>query len=260
MSRRVIMLAALATAVVVLAWYFLLWSPMQSDIDAARERRETAEDQESSLQSQINRLREAQRQEPLRRAQVETLRTAIPDTPNLSQFILDVNDAATRAGIRFISIAPSEPRAPAAATATTTTTAPGAATPTTAGGATTPTTGAPRAAAPAEIGLAFQIEGGYFQVLDFINRLDRLPRLVVIDSLNVAAGETGALTVGLSARMFVRSIPAGFAGASPTTSAPPGGGTTTTAPGGTPTTAAGGTATTAAGGAATTTTTAGARP
>jgi len=249
MNRKVVLIAVAAAIIVLAGWYALLWSPSKSDLDKAKERTEAAESQEQQLQAQINRLRDVQRSEPLRRAQLETLRTAIPDAPNLGQFILDVNDAATRAGIRFLSIAPTEPRGTTTATTAATTT-----TTTGSGGTTTPTTAAttaPTASLPAEIGLTFQITGGYYQVLDFLNRIDRLPRLVVTDSINVSADQaTGTLTVGVSARMFVRSIPAGFAGAPATTTSTTaaGGATTTTAPGGvTTTTAPGGTTTTSAG-------------
>lgn len=255
MNRRVLMIAVGAAVLILIGWYFLLWSPAQSEIEEAREREEAAEAQEQQLQAQINRLRDIQRSEPLRRAQLETLRTAIPDTPNLGQFILDVNEAATRSGIRFISIAPSEPRPAAAGPGVTPTTV---ATTTTAAGGTTATTAVPTptAVAPAEIALAFQIQGGYYPVLDFLNRLDRLPRLVVIDGVNVTADPaTGNLTVGLNARMFVRGIPAGFAGGTTTTTTAPAA-TTTTAAGGAG--AGGATTTTAAGGV--TTTIAGAQP
>ena len=252
------MIAAGIAALVLIGWYLLLWSPTKDDLDAAKSRRQTAESRQEQLNQAIARLRSAQRNEPLRRAQLETLRTAIPDTPNLAQFILDTNDAAARAGIDFVSIAPTEPRATAAAATTTTTTTAAGATTTTAAG--TATTAAPAGPAPAEIGITMQVQGGYFQVLDFLNRLDRLPRLVVIDAINISGDQSARLTVALNARMFLRSIPAGFAGAPATTTTTAAGGaggtTTTTAAGGagaTTTTAAGG-----AGGAGTTTTTAGA--
>src|SRR5204863_182854 len=90
---------------------------------------------------------------------------------------------------------------------------------------------------------------------DFVNRLTGLPRLVVIDTVNISADAQAKLTVGLTSRMFLRSIPPGFGGAATggaaggtagaTTTTTPGGGgggsTTTTAAGGgrTPPTAAG---------------------
>jgi Tfp pilus assembly protein PilO len=246
------MIAVAALVVVLAGWYFLLWSPAASDLDAAKERSETAKQRQAQLQTEISRLRAAQADEPKNRARLETLRTAIPDEPALGQFILDVNDAATRAGIDFISIAPSVPRAATSTVVTTTTTAPS----TGAGGSsTTPTTVAgtvvtPAAPSAAEIAVQLQVTGGYFQVLDFLNRLDALPRLVVTDTVNVSGDTTGRLTVGMTSRIFVRAIPAGFAGAAPTTSTTVAGG----AGGSTTTTVAAGA------GAGATTTTAGARP
>jgi Tfp pilus assembly protein PilO len=251
-NRRALLIGGAAALVVLLAWYFLLWGPRNDDISEARDRKDAAELQAQQLQSEIARLQAAQRDEPLRRAQLETLRAAIPDDPNLAQFILDTNDAATKAGIDFISIAPTPPAA-AAPAATTTTTAPG----TPPGGNPTPGAGA---TPPAEIRVALQVQGGYFQVLDFVNRLTDLPRLVVIDALTVSADAGGRLSVALQTRMFTRELPAGFGGTTTTTTTAPGGATTTTAVGGATTTTAVGGATTTTAAAGATTTTAGAQP
>lgn len=251
MNRRVMLIAVGAAVVVLLVWYAALWSPNNSNLKKAKDRKSAAVQQQQQLEAEITRLKEAQRNEPQNRAKLETLRTAIPDDPALGQFILDMNDAASRAGVDFISIAPSEPRLSAAAqaaaaAATTTTTAAGTSATT---AAASPTTTVPVGPTPpAEISIALQVQGGYFQLLDFLNRLDALPRLVVTDAINVSANTDARLTVGITARIFVRAIPPGFAGARATT-------TTTTAAG-----AGGSTTTTAAGGVATTSTTAGANP
>lgn len=241
MNRRLLAIGAGAAVVILLLWYFALWNPRTSELGKAKDRRVAAEAAESQLQTEIARLRAEQRQEPLRRAQLERVRTLIPDEPNLAQFILDANDAAVRSGIDFISIAPALPAAPSLAPPT----APGAP----AAPAIAPGT------APPEIKLALQISGGYFQVLDFLNRLDALPRLVVTDGVNLTADPAARLTVALTSRMFTHVLPPGF-GTTPTT-APVAGATTTTTPGaGTTTTTVVG----AAGAATTTTTTAGGTP
>ena len=234
MNRRAIGIGAAVFVVFLLLWYFVAWNPQQSKLHKAQKRKEAAEQQADELTQAINRLRAAQRNEPLQRAQLELLRTAIPDDPNLGQFILDVNDRAAAAGIDFVSISPTLP-----------TTAP----------TTTPASAASPTAPPAQITVSLQITGGYFQVIDFINRLADLPRILVLDTLNISAGDNVRLSVGISSRMFVKAVPAGFAapGASPVST------TTTTAAGGaTTTTAAGGATTTTAAGATTSTT--GARP
>lgn len=218
MNRRVIAVGAGAAFFVVLLWYFFLWSPQGGRIDDARERRGAAEQQESELRARLDRLRDQKRNEAATRSQIEVLRVAVPDQPNLAQFILDANDAATRSGIDFLSVSPTPPAA-----------------------ATTP--GA--AAGPAEIRLGLNITGGYFQVIDFINRLNELPRLVVIDTVSVtAAGQSSDLAVTMQARMFVASVPAGAGAPVPGTAATPGATTTTTAPGATTTTVAGAATTT----------------
>jgi len=207
--------AALAVLVI---WFVFLWSPQGSKISKANERKKQAESEQQDLQVRIARFKSLQQQEPQKRAQLENLRVAIPDEPNLAQFILDANTAANVSGIQFLSISPSPP-APATGPA-------GSSAP---ASPTTPAAGA----RPAAINLQLSISGGYFQVVDFVNRLDGLPRLVVIDSLGLTgAAQTGTstgLTVSISARMFVREATpvAGTTGAPIT----PGGATTTTAPG-----------------------------
>ena len=235
MNRRALAIGAGAAVVVLLLWYFALWAPRNRAIDEERERAETAEQQRDDLRTRVARLRAAQRDEPLIRAKLETVRTAIPDQPNLAQFILDTNDAAVRSGIDFISIAPTPPKAAAA-------TAGGAA-----GTQAAPATTAPPAAAgatpPAEVQAQLQIKGGYFQVLDFLNRLDALPRLVVTDALNLTADPQARLTAAATVRVFLRSVPPEFGGAAVPAAAV------------TPTTVAGATTTTTTAGANGTTTT-----
>ena len=237
MNRRAMFGAIIAAVLFLLAWYVLLYSPTTDKISAAQEREETAERQLTETRARIERLRQSQRDEPRLSARRELLRLAIPDQPNLGQLILDVNDAAVRSGLEFLSVAPTPPAAPAPAAPTTATTAttvaPGA---TTAAAAPLPIT-----QQPAEIRLALSLTGGYIQVLDFMNRVDRLPRIVVFDSVTLNADATGRLTVALTARAFTQ--PAGAAGATATTTtsttsttAPAGGATTTTAPGGATTT------------------------
>jgi hypothetical protein len=104
------------------------------------------------------------------------------------------------------------------------------------------TPGGTSGATPVPIKMSLTISGGYFQVLDFINRLNRLPRIVAIDSLSItASGDISNMSVSLSARMFTTSS-ASVSGAAA------GGGTTTTPGGSTTTTSSGATTTTRAGG------------
>lgn len=223
MSRRPLLIGAAAALGVLLFWFVFLWSPQGSKISKAKHQKLQAESEQQDLQVRIARLKSLQQEEPQKRAQLESLRVAIPDEPNLAQFILDANTAANVSGIQFLSISPSPPASGTGA----------------AGSAPAPPQTAPATPAagarPAVITLQLSISGGYFQIVDFVNRLDGLPRLVVIDSLNLTTGGQAspgatALTVAINARMFVRAATpvAGPVAGTPVT---PGGATTTTAPG-----------------------------
>jgi Tfp pilus assembly protein PilO len=210
MNRRTLLIGVGAALGVLLIWYFLLWSPRGAAIDKASKRREAAESQAQELQAELNRLQEAKQNEAALRAQVEELRQAIPDEPNLAQFILDTNDAATQSGIDFLSISPTPPTPPQ------------------------PQEGPPP---PAQIALSINVTGGYFQVLDFVNRLTDLTRIVVIDGLTVSPSAGQDLSVQITGRMFTTQAATTGGTATTTTTTTPGA-TTTTVPGAVTTTTA----------------------
>lgn len=173
MSRRTALIAAGVGVAMVLVWFFLLWAPRSQAIQDANDRREAAQLRQDDLRVQISRLKAAAQDEPAKRARIEALRAAIPEEPDLGQFILDTNDAASRSGIEFISIAPSEPAV----------------------------SGSLQAPAPITANLA--VSGGYFQVLDFLNRMNALPRLVVTKDITVGGRQdTGRLTVNLLVEIY----------------------------------------------------------
>ena len=229
--RRTMLIAGAAALAVLVLWYLVLWSPRKAELTDARDQREKAESERQELAIRVDRLRAAQKDEPIKRAQVEALRTTIPDDPNLAAFILDTNDAAAKAGIDWISVSPAEP-APGKEVVAAIAAAPANPDPNAV------VTAPPPSRVPAEIALQLQITGGYFQVLDFLNRLNDMPRLVVTDALNISSDEDAKLTVAVSGRMFVRTVPPGFGdvpaalpvATPPGTTAPAGTTATTTAP------------------------------
>jgi Tfp pilus assembly protein PilO len=209
-----------------LLWYFLLWSPQGKKMDAAEERRETAEQTNDELEVTLQRLQDLEARRPELEDQLAQLRRAVPDQPQLARFLLSANEAAERSGVELTTVTPTRPAADttaaAAAPTTSTTVASG-------GGnaaATTETTVAAAPAAPSAITLSMLVEGGYFQILDFLNRVDDLPRIVVVDSLDIGSAESadaenpsGDLGATITARMFTGSAPSGGTAADGTTGA-----------------------------------------
>jgi Tfp pilus assembly protein PilO len=182
MRSRSILIGVGAGLVALLLWFLLLWQPQSGRLQEASDRRETAEAENARLELERDRLRAAQERAPQLQATVDRLRVAIPNQPELAQFLLAANDAAQQSGVEFLSISPSPP---------------------------TPAEGD---ATLSQVNLSISVAGGYFQVLDYLNRLDALPRLVVVDTLAVSpgagdAGTPAALSVSVSARMFTTASP-----------------------------------------------------
>ena len=243
MNRKVLLIAAAGAVALVAAWFVLLWSPQSSRLEGARAREEAAAEVNSGLELRIDRLRDLRARRPELQADLDALKAGVPAAPELDQFLLDADDAAERAGVELTSITPSKPSADPAAAATPTSSPSTTAAP--AAGATASVGDGAVGAPPNAITVAVDATGGYFQVLDFLNRLDDLPRVVVVESLALAsasgAGAEGdaatapatsgtsssQLTMSISARMFTTAPAAAAqdasAGAATTTTTTAGG-------------------------------------
>jgi Tfp pilus assembly protein PilO len=222
-KRTTLIACAVGGVVLILLWYFVLFAPTSSDLSSTRDDVSEVESQNQELQNTIRRLKELSRNSVEQQAQLRTLRAAIPSTPDLGEFILQANEIASTSGIDWLSIAPNPP---------------------TATGGSGPTS---------TISLTIQVEGQFSAVLDYLNRLEDLERLVVVDSINVttgggAEGQSGAsgspdttgsvttgapsLSVSITGRMFTDAQPLASAGSGSTgTPSTPGGTTSTTVPG-----------------------------
>ncbi len=163
--KRTTLIAFIAGGIViVLLWYFLLFAPTSKKLNDTRDDVSSAESQKQELQNTIRRLKALSRNATQQAASLRTLRAAIPPNPDLGAFILAANDIATQSGIDFLSISPSPPAAN--------------------------TSGGPKTV----IAVSIQVNGGFFEVLDYLNRLEDLDRLVLIDTVNISAGGEGAAT------------------------------------------------------------------
>jgi Tfp pilus assembly protein PilO len=219
MRSRGVIVSVLLGVVVVLVWNLLVFAPKGRDLSAAKKDAQAAQALEQPLRAQLARLQEISKNGPAIAAQLDQLSSAVPTAPDLDGFILSANQIAVQSGIDWLSVSPSVAQAGV--------------------------TGA------SVIPLTMSIKGGFFQVLDYLNRLEDLDRLVIIDAISATAGtadESGAVTTGaptlavtLTGRMFTMAPPATPAGGTPTPG--PASGTTGSPPasgnsgGSTPTTA-----------------------
>ena len=197
MNRRGFLIAIGASLALLGLWFVFLWGPQGGRLTDAQARGDAAETRNRELELRVDRLEAAQDGAPARMAELAALRRAVPDEPELAQFILDANQAASEAGVDFLSISPGVP-------------APGV------------------SGLPPVISLSITVTGPYFSVLDYLERIGDLPRIVVIDALNLqpnaAPDGLQELTVSVTGRMFASSAPQ----IPPPTTVPPAPGETTT--------------------------------
>jgi Tfp pilus assembly protein PilO len=191
MKRGVLALAALGLVALAIGWNALFLGPQARQRSDVHEQLASAQSQEDSLRAtlaQLDRLSSGTSREDLAR-----LDRLIPAEPDLDGFILTMNDVAAKSQVEWSSLVPAPP-------------VPGP------GGG------------PAVIGITIQVKGTFFQILDYLKRLETLERLVVIDAVDVAsAGEGGAtpqLAVNLRGRTFAATAGTTVPGGTPVPPAP----------------------------------------
>jgi Tfp pilus assembly protein PilO len=215
-KRNQLIAVGAAVLAVVLLWYFLLYAPLSDDLSTAQAQRSSEEKKTADLQATLARLQAQAKNSSQQQALLRKLNAAVPEQPDLAQFILQANEIADESGISFLSIAPSPPTAGTGASV---------------------------------VNLTISISGSFFQLEDYLRLLEKLERLVVVDGITVSAssssgsssGDTGdtvdessgdvSLSVTLTARMFTRAAPTSSTGAAGSTTAPSTGETTTTTTG-----------------------------
>jgi Tfp pilus assembly protein PilO len=197
MKRFLPFIAAGAAVLIVIVWYVALYSPKNSDLSKAHADLTAAQGSQQNLKAQLSNLRGLESNRTKQQAVLQKLSAAVPPTPDLASFILEANDIATQSGVNWLQVSPGLPSAAS-------------------GGG------------PTSINLSMQLEGGFYQVYDYLNRLETLQRLVIVDSVNINAKSTGqsaepTLSMSVSGRMFTRAAPqtsgpggAGASGAAPT--------------------------------------------
>jgi Tfp pilus assembly protein PilO len=177
MKRAVLILVPLlAVALVVLSFVFLI----KPQMDTAAELRQEAEDlrsQQQQTRSQIAALAQVRETSPSLEAELAAISAIIPSDPALPSAVRQLQIAAQDSGVSILSMSPSQP------------------------------TSANVADLPnlAIITWSLSIEGGYFQVVDFLRRLEDpivTPRGILVRSVTAAPGDLPTLSVSVGAVMF----------------------------------------------------------
>jgi Tfp pilus assembly protein PilO len=172
-NRRNIIILALILILVTVLYAVFVFRPQSTEIENATNAADAAEQQVTSLQAELKRLEALKERAPELRAQAVQLDAAMPSDPQQAQVILSLQEAADASGIDWLSVSASLPA---------------------------PTEGNPEVFV---VSLSLSVQGGYFQVQDYIVRLETLSRALKISSLSLAPSELPDLSASISLTMYV---------------------------------------------------------
>jgi Tfp pilus assembly protein PilO len=170
--RRELILAGVGALLVLVAATLLLVRPTRQATAEARADREAAVTESQTLRDQIKALEALKPNEAELKAKASLARAEFPASPALPGLVDALQDSASLAGVELGTVAPTTPK--------TSTLNP----------------------LLAEITTTVNVSGGYFEIQDFLVRLESLvkgsdpgrvdPRSVLIQSINLASGDDTA--------------------------------------------------------------------
>ena len=170
--RNELILAGVGALLVLAAATLLLIRPTRQATAEARAERDTAVSDGQALRDQIKALEALKPKEAELKAKAGLAKAEFPATPALPAMVDALQGAASLSGVELGTVAPSTPKA---------------------------STASPLLA---EITTTVNVSGGYFEIQDFLVRLENLvkgtdpariePRSVLIDSVNLISASEGA--------------------------------------------------------------------
>jgi Tfp pilus assembly protein PilO len=192
-GRRAPLIAGATVVVLAVVFILLLVLPKMRAVNATEAMLEQAQNEHTSLQSQLAALEQAQQDAPETQEELAAVEEQVPSTAQLPDLILQLQAAADRAGVDLFSFSPGQPAASTAGAYST-------------------------------IASQITVNGTYFSVDEFLFLLETLPRAAKVTSIAVAPGgataeptttpttptaTTGSLTLQVSVEFFTTDTSAG---------------------------------------------------
>jgi Tfp pilus assembly protein PilO len=202
-TRQWITIGFVAALLVGVAGWFFAVAPQRSHVSSLRSQTAETVQGNATLQSRLQQLKSQVANVSAEEARIAAIQSKLPAQPALASYIRSLTTAAAGSHVDLLAIAPGAPTAVAAPAAAAQPAAP-AATPSagsgTAAGTAAPAAGAVGAAgaqsaqtagrpeALQTISVNLTINGDYFAIRDFLAQLEKLPRVTLVTSLNLAPG------------------------------------------------------------------------
>ncbi len=179
-----------AVLVIVAAGWFLAIAPQKHKVSNLGSQANAQEQTNSGLRTRLTTLKVARDAVPSEQAEVAAITQKIPNDPAMPNYVRALTVIAQKTGVELVSIAPGAPT-PVSVAAPVVPAATAAAAPSVA-----PSTAAaaPAVALPAvslqAITVSLSVQGGYFQIQQFTDALQKLARTTVVSALAIAPGRS----------------------------------------------------------------------
>jgi type IV pilus assembly protein PilO len=111
-NRNLIILGVLGIVLLIIAYYFLLLSPLLQSLNEQAEARESKQAQLEQVQQQVNELEEVRRQSPDIERQLLELSKRIPAQPQIPTFVVQVQEIADASGVTQLTVDPEPSTSP----------------------------------------------------------------------------------------------------------------------------------------------------
>jgi type IV pilus assembly protein PilO len=152
-NRNILILGALGIVVLLVAYYFLLLSPLLGRLDEQSKARQDKQAQLAQVQQDVNKLEEVRRNSPEIQRQLLELSKRIPAQPQIPTFVVQAEEVADASGVTQLTVDP-EP-------------------------AGSPEGGGDYQVVP----VTMQFQGTYDEMQDFLLRTRNLARLVTVTKI-----------------------------------------------------------------------------
>jgi type IV pilus assembly protein PilO len=152
-DRNVLIIGLLGIVLLVVGYYFLLLSPLLSDLRERAQERDDKEAQLADLQQEVAQLEAIRRQAPEIERQLLELSKRIPTQPEIPTLVVQIEEIADLAGVTQLSIEPGDVEPP------------------------------PGGGDFLVVPVTMSFEGTYEQMQDFLLRMRNLSRLVTVRSV-----------------------------------------------------------------------------
>jgi Tfp pilus assembly protein PilO len=167
MTRRAPVIVVACALLLTLAFWYLLYQPRQAEQAGYIDETAQLGDQGSQLQAQLATLREIERNADDYRSQFERLAEYLPDDPEQPMALRELQRASDESGVTITETVFGDPEQVE-------------------GAPETGNTGTTLAQIPTQL----TVEGGYFQVVDLLRRVEvDLARAIKIDTVTMAEAE-----------------------------------------------------------------------